>query len=226
MTIYSVDIRSFTASFRYPMLISGTQLTLEVPPVSTVMGLINAASGRYICHFNSCVGYYFEYQAKGVDIETIYMAEVNKKGKLLPTTRSNAIRREFLFEPFLRLYSTDETLIECFRSPIYPLLLGRGGDLATADIKSIQGRPFELRPSARFLSGQVLPYAKAPIAGKIQPLAQYFSDTIPRSMLGKEPYVIIDSNKSLAAPVPVIRDNLQGRDIDIYMHQIDSLTLS
>jgi CRISPR-associated protein Cas5t len=225
MNFYSVDIRSFTSSFRYPMLISGTQLTLEVPPVSTIMGLINAACGKYLCHFNSSVGYYFEYQGKGVDIETIYMAQVNKKGRLLPTTRSNAIRREFLFEPFLRLYSTDEELINYFRSPVYPLLLGRSSDLATADISSIQIRSLDNLQKAEYISGQVIPYAKAPLPGKIQALAKYFTDSSPRQMLGREPYVVINCHTRVNGPLAAFRDNINGKEIDIYMHQIDSLTL-
>src|SRR5215510_1538476 len=101
MTLYSADITTYTSSFRYPMLISGTQLTLEVPPISTILGLINAAHGKYIFHKKSLIGYYFEYAAKAMDVETIYMAEVNKKGNLMATTRSNVIKREVLFDTFL-----------------------------------------------------------------------------------------------------------------------------
>lgn len=225
MKVYSVDITSWTASFRYPMLISGTQLTLEVPPVSTVMGLINAACGKYICHFNSLIGYYFEFEGKGVDIETVYMAEVNKKGSLLSTTRSNAIKREFLFEPFLRLYSTDEKLINYFYEPVYQLLLGRSSDLATADIRSIQRRSLDAIHKAEKISGQVIPYVKAPVAGKIQALATYFTDTSPRQMLGREPYVIVNCGSIVTGSVTAYRDIINGKEVDIYMHQIDSKTL-
>lgn len=225
MTVHSVDIRSFTSSFRYPMLISGTQLTLEVPPVSTILGLINAACGKYVSHANTLIGYYFQYEGKGMDVETIYMAEVNRNGKLLSTTRSNAIKREFLFEPFLRLYSTDEELINCFRSPVYPLLLGRSSDLATADITSIQTRALRSINPAEKISGQVIPYARAPLAGKIQALAQYFTDTTPRHMLGREPYVIVNCFTTVSGPLATYRDLINGKEVDIYMHQIDSMSL-
>ena len=225
MRVYSVDITSFTASFRHPMLISGPQPTLDVPPISTILGLINAACGKYIQHSNAVIGYYFEYQGKGWDVETIYMAEVNKKGNLLATTRSNAIKREFLFEPFLRLYSTDADLIHSFREPVYDLLLGRSSDLATTHPLSIQDLDLEVLPKAEYISGQIIPYAKAPVAGKVQALAKYFTDTIPRQMLGKEPYVVIDCHRYVGCPLAVCRDNVHGKVIDIYMHQIDSSTL-
>lgn len=221
MKIYSVDIRSFTCSFRHPMLISGTQLTLEVPPLSTILGLINAAAGRYISHSGALIGYYFAYESKATDVETVYMAEVNKKGALLRTTRSNVIHREFLFEPFLRLYSSSKELIHFFRAPAYQLLLGRSSDLATADISSIQERKMEALKHAEKISGQIIPYRKAPLPGRIQPLAKYFSDTIPRQMFGKEPYVIINCLSSVAGPLPVYRDNVNGKDVDIYFHEVD-----
>lgn len=224
MRIYSVDIRSFTCSFRYPMLISGTQLTLEVPPLSTILGMINSAAGKYLSHSGTLIGYYFKYEGKAIDIETVYMAEVNKKGALLSTTRSNVINREFLFEPFLRLYSSSKELIHFFKAPAYQLLLGRSSDLATADITSIQERKLIALKHAERISGQIIPYRKAPLPGKIQPLAKYFSDTIPRQMLGKEPYVLINCHASVGGPLPTWRDDINGKEVDIYMHEIDSST--
>jgi CRISPR-associated protein Cas5t len=204
------------------MLISGTQLTLEVPPVSTVLGLINAAAGKYLRHASSLVGYYFEYQGKGVDIETIYMAEVNKNGKLLATTRSNAIRREFLFDTFLRLYTPDKALINYFRCPVYPLLLGRSSDLATIDARSFRTRTVNVKENADNISGQVIPYATAPaVCGKIQALSKYFSDSIPRQMFGKAPYVIVNCESMAGARVPTVADTINDKIVDIYLHQID-----
>ena len=48
MNIFKIEITTWTSSFRYPNIISGFQPTLEVPPLSTVLGLINAAAGRYL----------------------------------------------------------------------------------------------------------------------------------------------------------------------------------
>lgn len=222
MKVYSADIRTFTSSFRYPMLISGTQLTLEVPPLSTILGLINAAFGKYINHPNSLIGYYFEYAGKAVDIETIYMAEVNKKGNLLSTRRSNIIKREFLFETFLRIYSPDRELIDCFQAPVYPLLLGRSSDLATVDITSIKRRTLSPIKKAEKICGQIIPYAKAPLAGRIQALAKYFTDTNPREMLGREPYVVINCHTVVEGSLMTYRDMINGKEVDIYMHEIDS----
>lgn len=222
MLLHSVDITTWTSSFRYPMLISGAQLTLEVPPVSTVLGMINAAAGKYLHHERSLIGYYFEYAGKGVDVETVYMAENNKKGKLIPTTRSNVIKREFLFETFLRLYSPQKEIIQYFESPVFSLLLGTSSDLATVQINSIQERDLIEMTQAENLRGQVIPYAKAQLPGKMQPLAQYFTDAIPRQMLGKEPYVILDCRAPVCAHLLTYRDFVNEKEVDIFLHQIDS----
>ena len=101
MEVYRIKISSWTASFRYPNLISGYQPTLDVPPISTVLGLINAASGKYIEHSDLAIGYYFEYGAKAIDLETIYQVELKTtKTGAYPSnlTKSNVINREFLFD--------------------------------------------------------------------------------------------------------------------------------
>ena len=58
MEVFKIEITSWTSSFRYPNLISGFQPTLEVPPLSTILGLINAAAGDYVEFQNLEIGYY------------------------------------------------------------------------------------------------------------------------------------------------------------------------
>ena len=79
MKAYRIEISTWTSSFRYPNVISGFQPTLTVPPISTVLGLINACAGKYIKHNQLNIGYYFDFKAKCVDLETIYQFELDKK---------------------------------------------------------------------------------------------------------------------------------------------------
>ena len=83
MKVFKIDITAWTSSFKYPNLISGFQPTLEVPPISTVLGLINAVAGKYIKHDKLKLAYYFEYEAKQTDLETIYQIEGHEKGRSL-----------------------------------------------------------------------------------------------------------------------------------------------
>jgi CRISPR-associated protein Cas5t len=220
MEVYTIDIRSWTASFRYPNLISGIQPTLEVPPLSTVLGLINAAAGNYLEHTKLTLGYYFEYGAKATDLETIYMIDSNK-GRPTNNAKSNVIKREFLFDAFLRLYLTEERLVDYFRTPFYPLLLGRMNDLASVDINSISKRQLQHLENADKIKGQIVPFNNNYLPGTIQALPKYFSNSLPRQNLGTEAYTIINYQAKIQSNLPAYRDEINGKEVDIYLHQLD-----
>ncbi|MCB9305536.1 MAG: type I-B CRISPR-associated protein Cas5 [Lewinellaceae bacterium] len=222
MTATRVDISAWTASFRYPNLISGVQPTLEVPPMSTVLGLLNAAAGRYLQHENLQIGYYFEFDAKAEDLETTYQITSDGKGNPSNEAKSNIMRREFLFDVRLSLYLTDERLIDALKQPVFPLLLGRSGDLAT--IERIE--PIELQEvtNASKIKGQIVPLAGNFLPGKLQALPRYFTDTFPRQNLGTEPFSIIrfDIPGENPSKLTAWRDWGQGKGgVDIFFHQFN-----
>lgn len=221
MKVFRVDINSWTASFRYPNLISGVQPTLEAPPLSTVLGLINAASGRYLKHKQLEIGYYFEFRAKTFDLEKIYMIHTNSKGNPSNNAKSNVIEREFLADATLSLYLKDEEILNFLCNPYYDILLGRSGDLAkVSKPKEVELNEVE---KATKIKGQIVPLSGNFLPGNIQALPQYFSDEFPRKNLGTEPFSVIpyyvgDYSTNLKA----FRDETIRKDgIDIFFHQID-----
>lgn len=224
MKLYTVDLTSWTASFRYPNLISGFQPTLEVPPVSTVLGLINAAAGRYLPHQQLTIGYYFRYEAKCVDLETIYQIEVDKRtGRPNNNVNTNVLRREFMFDTFLRLYTDQPAIADCFRQPYFPLLMGRMNDLATVERISRESIEFAPVVNATRIRGQVVPFSKNYLPGTIQALPQYFTNDIPRQNIGTEPYSVLNwRTRSVTSRLDCIRDETIDKDaVDVYLHQLD-----
>jgi len=219
MQVYKVDITSWTASFRYPNLISGFQPTLDVPPLSTILGLINAASGSYQFYKDFKIGYYFEYEMKAVDLETIYQIS-GKDGKPSNNAKSNIINRQFLFNTFLRLYIFDEYIVNFFRQPFYQLLLGRMNDLAS--VENIQLGEVESIETAEYIRGQIIPF-KHFLPGQIQALPKYFTDTFPRNNIGTEPYSVISHDASpFSANISAYRDEIKPKHyVDIYFHNLD-----
>lgn len=222
MEVYRIDITSWTASFRYPNLISGIQPTLEVPPLSTVLGLLNAAAGKYLHHNKLKIGHFFKYGAKEFDLETIY--QITSTGKGLPSNsaKSNVMQRQFLFDNHLSIYLGDEWIVEYLKRPFYNILLGRSNDLATIEnIEKIQLK--EIR-SAEKIKGQIVPFSDNMLPGKIQALPKYFSNTIPRLNLGTEAFSIIDfKSKDLKSKLTAYRDSSQlDNGVDIYFHEIDT----
>jgi CRISPR-associated protein Cas5t len=221
MKIFKIDITAWTSSFKYPNLISGFQPTLEVPPLSTVLGLINAVSGKYIKYKKLKIGYYFEFEAKQIDLETIYQIEAHEKGYPKSSTKSNVINREFIFNNHLIIYVQEKEIADCFRLPVYPLLLGRSNDLAT--VNSIVEIELQEIVLADKIKGQIVPFAGNYLPGLIQPLPKYFSDTIPRNNLGTEAYSVIsynapDGQTNLPACIDYLSSN---KEVHIYFHDLD-----
>lgn len=220
MKVTRIDLSAWTASFRYPNLISGIQPTLDVPPLSTVLGLLNAATGQYLYHENGLlIGYYFEYAARGWDTKTIYQIESGGKGEPTNNAKSNVIQREFLFEAKLSLYLPDAMFADAFRAPVFPLLLGRSGDLASVE----QIQEIELPEiTGSKIKGQTVPFIGNHLPGKLQALPRYFTDTLPRRNLGTEPFSVIRFDApDITTRLLACRDATQGKHgVDIYFHQI------
>ena len=220
MEVYKIDITSWTASFRYPNLISGVQPTLEVPPISTVLGLINAAAGFYIEHKNLQIAYYFKYEMEGEDLETIYQIS-GKDGKPTNEAKSNIIIRKFLFNNFLRIYTSDEKIASYFSNPYYPLVLGRMNDLATVINVSSEKEKLQKVSAAQKISGQIIPFEYY-LPGQIQALPQYFSNELPRKNIGTKPFSIVSHKSNVGGNIEVYQDKLPGgKEIEVFFHQIN-----
>lgn len=226
MEVFKIDITSWTASFRHPNLISGMQPTLEVPPISTVLGLINAAAGSYLKHKDLKLGYYFEYEMEGEDLETIYQIngdfKFDKRTQQVQTiAKSNVISRKFLYNNFLRLYTDSQQVVEYLTQPYYPILLGRMNDLATIECIS-EKEKLEQNDYSDKIRGQVIPF-KYHLAGQLQALPQYFTDEFPRKNIGTQPYSIISHKSNVASnSLVTYRDTLpNGKEVDIFFHNLN-----
>ena len=220
MKAYRIHISSWTSGFRYPNIISGYQPTLPVPPISTVLGVLNACAGTYIPHTALTIGYYFDYEAKGTDLETIYQVELDSKEIPKNQVKSNVIRREFLFNNRLFIYLTDEQMVNYFRHPVYPVLLGRSSDLAT--IEQIEEVELAETDRATKIKGQVIPFSGNYLPGTIQALPTYFTDTIPRNNIGTEAYSVIPYDSAdVETHLTAYKDFIDNREIDIYFHQFN-----
>lgn len=220
MKVYRITISSWTSSFRYPNIISGFQPTLLVPPISTVLGLLNACSGSYLKHTQLSLGYYFEYGSKNVDLETIYQVEINNKGIPKNQVKSNVLKREFLYDCRLFLYLPDSKYIDSVKSPVYQILLGRSNDLAYIEV--IEEVDLVEVKNADKIKGQVIPFVGNYLPGPLQALPKYFTDTIPRSNIGTEPFSVIPFDvNDFSTNITAYRDTIDGKDIDIYFHKLE-----
>lgn len=183
MKFLRILIEGWTASFRYPSFISGFQPTLPVPPLSTIYGLLSAIKGELVTPDDTNLGFIFNSDSKSVDLELIYEL------KSLKDNKSNVAKREFLYNPKLYLYIDSLEFRDYFNSPKYPILLGRSSDLAMiSEIKEIE---MEKRSNVK-LGKTILPLGTKGAFGTIQALPVYFTDSIPRKVLGTKPFILMD----------------------------------
>lgn len=184
MKVLRAVLSGWTASFRYPMFISGFQPTIPVPPLSTIYGILSAAKGEIVGPNETGVGYVFFSEDKFTDIETIYEIADNLKAK------SNIAKRELLFNPRLYLYIQDINMIHYLKKPRYQLLLGRSSDICMIEDISL----VELQESVTNIrvGKTILPFPMEGVNGVIQALPTYFTDEIPRKAQGTRVFCIMD----------------------------------
>lgn len=212
MKVYRIKLTSWTASFRYPNIMSGFQPTLPVPPLSTIHGLISAALGQYHAPEKVELGFVFTTAGKTVDLETIYQMRPSLKG-----VTPNVIKREFLFDNRLWLYTTKPEIFKAFEKPYFPLVLGRTSDLAT--VEDIADMEIEGKDKLSELKGTILPFGKFFIPAPIQALPLYFSNTIPRRNIGTRPYFLLDSNYKQSQPISAAGFRDQENQWDVYWQE-------
>ena len=203
MKALRVHITGLVSSFRNPLFISGFQPTLPLPPLSALYGLLSASKGDWVTPHDAAIGFVFQSDGKGIDLETIYefdqtlspKSKINKRQvdsglSLLYSMRMNPNikQREFLVSPNLYLYTPELWLRDAFHRPYYPLLLGRSSDIAT--VKSIQVIELEKRTEA-FYCDTLLPFPDPQIHGKMLSLPSHFSAEIPRRPCGTRPYHLV-----------------------------------
>ncbi len=119
--VLKIVIAGTVTSFRYPHFIQGVQPTYEMPPPSTIYGLICAVTGNFEPPQDFEFGVHFTYEAKFYDLEHIHLD--------VPYRMANPFQRELLYNPVLTLYLAPERYREAFEHPYYPLALGRSQDL-------------------------------------------------------------------------------------------------
>jgi len=206
MKLLRVKIRSWTASFRYPIFVAGFQPTLPMPPLSTIYGLISAAKGDIVTPEETSAGYVFSYQAKAVDLETVYEIQSLK-------AKSNVANREFLFDNELYLYLTNLDLESAFRRPHHPILLGRSTELAMIEEIKI----LELEEKTGVKVGKTLmPFPTKGFYGALQALPTHFSDEVNRKALGTKPFFMVeDMITATENPVPFDEEKNWG----VFLHQ-------
>lgn len=150
-----VRMEGLTASFRLPLTISGTQISVPMPSYSTLLGIISACAGRVVKSKETRIGFEFRCQSRYQELERKDRLAL-KDGTLKPfrdekapkdfrphikTTSEGPIvcleeihqgigSRQVYWHPTLDLYITNVGLKSAFENPAATPSLGRSQDIA------------------------------------------------------------------------------------------------
>lgn len=208
LDLLRVEIAGEVTSFRYPHFTQGYQPTYEMPPPSTIYGMICSAVGRYLTDEELKrlrFGYVFRHGGKFVD----YMEHLHFDDPIQPFP----FDRELLFRPRLTLYLKGLDLEAAFRAPAYPIVLGRSQDLVgVQSVNWVKGR----RVERGYLEHTLLPMWMAPRIPKnvsVATMARYIS---PDRQPEWTSYALLRDVVEAYPPLPIIEDELDAFDeVDI-----------
>ena len=170
MKLLHARLEGWTATFRLPLIYSGTGLTSPLPPYSTILGLIGNLAGHQIAPDQTRIGYIFRSTGTSYDLETSRRLEMDKEGRLKPQSVPGIAKRQFHVRPSLDLYLDNTALRSAFDLPANVPCLGRSQDLAW--ITLVEEVDAELC-DAGIIRGTLVPFPQAGATGVILPLPDY-----------------------------------------------------
>jgi CRISPR-associated protein Cas5t len=165
MKLLHVRLEGWTATFRLPLIFSGTALTAPVPPYSTLLGLIGNMAAREIKPHETRIGYTFQSVGTSYDLETTRRLELDKNSGRLKAQRIPGIAtRQFHVRPELDLYLDNLDLREVFDDPANAPCLGRSQDVAwIREVKEIEVESL----SEGVVRGTLIPFPQPGASGQI-----------------------------------------------------------
>lgn len=164
MRVLKVVAEGITTSFRYPQFMQQIHPSFEMPPPATIYGHIASALGSWFEPEGTMFAYHFTFNGRVNDKEHIFVLShatgtFTYQGEKFPKVLQGAMNpfeRDLLFQPHLTLYLNRPEWEEAFRSPYYPVLLGRSQDLFTyTSIKVIELE----QASNAYFEHTLLPYS-------------------------------------------------------------------
>ncbi|MHB8700245.1 MAG: CRISPR-associated protein Cas5 [Nitrososphaerales archaeon] len=172
MKALHAKLAGFSASFRHPLTLTGTQITTPVPPYSTVLGLISSCAGRVITPKDTEIGFEFRASTTDKEVERTNRFQF-KNGILQPHREGQSIMyRQVHFNPVLDLYLTNLNLISAFESPASTPYFGRSQDICWIEFV----RQVDLLPIAEGNIGPTLLPKPFPIKGLILRLPEWMEN--------------------------------------------------
>jgi CRISPR-associated protein Cas5t len=172
-----IRLEALSASFRYPLTISGTQISTSVPAYSNILGIISVCAGRFVKPSETRVGFEFACRSHWLELQKTSRLKMDKQRRLQSHGKGQGISfRQVYSFPSLDLYISNLDLAAAFERPASTPCFGRSQDIAW--IKSVQ--QVALRPAPKGSIGPTLiPYPQQGVAGLLVRLPEWFDNDRP-----------------------------------------------
>lgn len=217
MKLLHAKIVGWTATFRMPLLYSGTGLTAPVPPYSTLLGFIGNLAAREIKPHETRIGYVFKSSGTAIDMETTQ--RLRMAGNNLRPQEKGIVKRQFHLNPTLDIYLDNLDFREFFDNPRNTPSLGRSQDLVWIEKTEIVEAE---RSNEAKIGGTLLPFPQSDASGQILNLPEYFFNDergYTRRTGKTSKFVAVKFENALN----ISRDNLfkiNDSEAAIYLHSI------
>lgn len=173
MKLLQVHIRGWTATFRLPLLYSGTALTSPLPPYSTLLGLLGAIAGREVSHCETRIGFVFKSDGMAIDRESLKRLKIDSAGRLSVQPKPNNRMHQFHVRPQLCLYLDKIDFRRFLEEPRNPPCLGRSQDIAWIEsVREIEA----MSTQQGVIRGTLIPFPQSGASGQILVLPDYFNN--------------------------------------------------
>lgn len=170
MKLLHARLIGWTATFRLPLVYSGTALTAPLPPYSTLLGMLGNLAAREIEPHETRVGFVFQSSGTALDLETARRLKM-QAGKLRTQPDTGIIKRQFHINPVLDLYLDNLSFRKYFENSRNAACFGRSQDLAwMKEIEEIEAEPC----AAGEIRGTLVPFPQNRVSGQILNLPDYF----------------------------------------------------
>ncbi len=170
-----VKMEGFTAFFKHPLTITGTQISLPCPPYSTLLGMLGAIAGRVVLPSETRIGFEFHCHSRDIEIEKTDRLSLTK-GVLSPHREGQGIIKRYIyFRPELDLYVTNLDFEQAFHSPVSTPSFGRSQDIAW--IKKVEKVQLTAVPSGK-IGPTLMPEVKMNIPSLIVRCPEWFESNI------------------------------------------------
>lgn len=171
MKVLHVRLEAFTSTFKIPFVNSGVMVSAPVPSFSNIVGIISCCKGSWIQKDETMIGFTYNYEGTGRDLETTRRLGVDKKGILKRVKQNGIAIREFHVNPILDLYLSNIKLRQYFEQPVGVPTLGRSQDITW--ITEIEEIDIQKKIEGK-IKQTLIPFPCEHIGGRVIRYSDYF----------------------------------------------------